>query len=133
MKRSFTALTLLASLAALPACRADETSGSYGGGERTWELQQIDGQAFSARATLTFPETGRIAGQAPCNRYFGEMTAAYPEFDASKVAATRMACPELEAEQRFLSTLSEMSLSDVSDEMLILSNEAGRKMVFKAR
>ncbi|RFP87388.1 META domain-containing protein [Rhodobacteraceae bacterium 63075] len=132
MDRRIAALTLLAGFTVLPACRADETARGYGGGDKTWVLQEIDGQSFSTRATLTFPEKGRIAGQAPCNSYFGEMTAPYPWFDASRVAATRMACPKLEAEQTFLSTLSEMSLSEISGDTMILSNDDGRSMVFRA-
>lgn len=132
MKNSLTAMSLLAALSILPACRADEASRGYSGGDETWVLQEIDGKGFAARATLTFPETGRVAGQAPCNRYFGAMTAPYPEFDASKIAATRRACPDLEAEQTFIAALSEMTLSAISDDRLILSNDAGRNMMFKA-
>ncbi|MBU2983005.1 META domain-containing protein [Lentibacter algarum] len=132
MKRSLLPFALIPALAVLPACRADETVGGYGAAERVWRLESIDGAAFSARATLTFPEPGKIAGQAPCNRYFGPMTVPYPWFDAGQVASTRMACPDLTSESKFLKALSEMSLSEVSGDVLLLSNDAGRTMVFKA-
>lgn len=132
MKHSLYALLLMPALATLPACRADETVRGYGGADKTWALQEIDGAAFPARATLTFPESGQIAGEAPCNRYFGPMTAPYPWFDAKQIASTKRACPDLEAEGQFLKALSDMTLSEVSGDVLVLSNDAGREMVFKA-
>ncbi len=132
MKRLALTLALLTALTTLPACRADETVGGYGGAERVWLLQDINGEPFTARASMTFPEPGKIAGQAPCNRYFGPMTAPYPWFDASALATTRMACPDLEAEAKFLHYLAKMTLSEVSGSVLLLSNDAGDTMVFKA-
>jgi len=117
---------------AVASCRADETVGAYGAAERVWTLSELDGAAFSQRATLSFPEAGKIAGLAPCNTYSGAMTAPYPWFEAGQLAVTRMACPELAAESRFFSALSDMTLSEVSGDMLILSNETGREMVFTA-
>ena len=133
MKQAALTLLLLPALATLPACRADETVGGYGGAEKVWQLQSIDGAAFTAHASLTFPEPGKIAGRAPCNRFFGPMTAPYPWFDAGQIASTRMACPELENEAEFLKALSSMTLSEVSGDVLLLSNDAGRTMLFKAQ
>ncbi len=132
MKRLAFTLLALPALAALPACRADETVGGYGGAEQIWILEEINGEAFEADANLHFPEPGKIAGQAPCNRYFGAMTAPYPWFEAKNIASTRMACPALDAEVKFLKSLAEMSLSEVSGGTLLLSNDAGSTMVFKA-
>lgn len=132
MKRFALTLALMPALATLPACRADETVGGYGGADRVWLLQDINGEAFPARATMTFPEPGKIAGQAPCNRFFGPMTVPYPWFDASALATTRMACPELEDESKFLEYIEKMSLSEVSGSVLLLSNDAGDTMTFKA-
>lgn len=96
----------------------------------TWILVSLDGKPFPARATLTFPETGRIAGQAPCNRYFAEMRAEYPWFKAERIGATRMACPDLDHETAYFTALSEMTLAYVEGEDLILASDAGREMVF---
>lgn len=125
-------LALLAGFFGLSQCAGDETVGAYGAADQVWTLVELDGTAFAAQATLTFPEPGRIAGKAPCNGYQGKMEAPYPWFDAEQVAVTRMACPELRAESAFLSALSEMSLSEVSGDTLILTSDAGREMLFKA-
>jgi heat shock protein HslJ len=43
-----------------------------------------------------------------------------------------MACPDLDYEAHFFDTLSDMSLSEVLGNVLILSTPDGRKMVFTA-
>lgn len=117
---------------ALAACKKDETLSGYGAADAVWELVELDGKTFTARATLTFPEEGKLAGQAPCNRYFAEQSAPYPWFKAGPIGATRMACADLDEEQRFLGALAAMTLSEVSGDTLILSNDTGREMVFRA-
>ncbi|TMV03702.1 META domain-containing protein [Ruegeria sediminis] len=124
--------TLLLPLMALFQCDRDETVAAYGAGGVTWALHQIDGQPFPATATLSFPEQGRIAGRAPCNGFSGTQSAPYPWFEVKDLAATRAACPELEAEGTFFAALMAMTQSEVSGGVLILRNDAGHEMVFKA-
>ncbi|MEL7013948.1 MAG: META domain-containing protein [Pseudomonadota bacterium] len=111
---------------------ADATLSGYGSADRLWVLKEIDGAAFTARATLEFPEEGVLQGKAPCNTFRGTQTVPYPWFKAENIAATRMACPELEAENAFFTALSEMTLAEVGGDTLLLSNDAGREMVFLA-
>lgn len=125
-------LTPLLALLCLIACTGDETVAGYGGADRTWVLTELDGSPFTARATLQFPQAGKIAGDAPCNRYSGAMTTPYPWFAATQVISTKMACPELEAETKFLGALTAMTLSEVLGDVMILSNDTGREMVFTA-
>ncbi|MBY6140630.1 META domain-containing protein [Leisingera daeponensis] len=122
---------LITSLLLPTACTGDESLSAYGAAGKEWKLQSIDGAAFAAAATLTFPEPGKIAGRGPCNNFLGRQTAPYPWFETGPLAVTRMACPELEAEDAFLKALQEMTLAEVSGDVLILSNEAGREMLFK--
>lgn len=110
----------------------DETLAAYGAADRTWVLDTIDDESFTARATLTFPEAGRVAGQAPCNGFSGPQTAPYPWFDVGPLVTTRRACPDLASETAFLAALAEMTLAEVQGAVLILSNGAGREMVFSA-
>lgn len=125
-------LAIIVGFLGLSQCDKDETIAAYGAADQVWALVELDGSAFTAQATLTFPEPGKIAGKAPCNSYHGKMDAPYPWFDAEQVATTRMACPDLKAETAFLAALSEMSLSEVSGDTMILTNDAGREMVFKS-
>lgn len=125
-------ITLAILLVALAACRKDETVRAYGGGDRTWTLKILNDAPFPATATLTFPKTGEIAGQGPCNRYFGAMTVPYPWFEAGPIGSTRMACPDLKVETVFLEALQAATLSEVLGDVMILSNTDGLEMVFNA-
>lgn len=118
---------------ALASCSQDETLSAYGASDKVWVLTSIDGAKILVEATLTFPEPGKIAGQAPCNSYFAAQNAPYPWFEVGSIAMTKRACPSLTEEAAFVNALSEMTISEVSGDTLILSNDAKRKMVFKAR
>lgn len=87
---------------ALSACRGDETVSGYGAADRVWVLESVDGMPFAARAELEFPEQGKIAGQAPCNRFFADQSAPYPWFKPGPIGATRMACPSWRQNRCFL-------------------------------
>lgn len=124
------ALTLLF---ALPNCAGDETISGYADSTASYTLTDIDGAAFAARATIRFPEEGRIEGEAPCNTYSGPQSAPYPWFSTGPLRVTRMACPDLQAETVFFAALSEMTLAEVQGDILILSNEVGREMTFRLK
>ena len=111
---------------------ADETLTGYGAKDQVFVLVSINDQPVSARATIQFPDEGQITGQAPCNSYTASQTVPYPWFKAGPIAATRRACPDLDAEALFFQTLSEMTLSEVSGPNLILSTAEGQTMVFLA-
>lgn len=116
----------------LTACQKDETVTAYGGADKTWVLQTLDGQPFKASASLSFPEPGRIAGQGPCNAFFGPQTAPYPWFSTGPIGSTKRACPELQAEADYLAALQDMTQVEVLGDTMILSNDAGRELVFKS-
>jgi heat shock protein HslJ len=124
--------TVAAALLFAASCTADETVAAYGGADRVWTLTELDGAPFSARATLSFPDRGRIAGQAPCNRYFGTLTAPYPWFATDMLGSTKMACPDLAQEDAFFSALAAMTQAETLGNTLILRTDDGREMVFTA-
>lgn len=126
------ALLAIVALSGLTECGADETVSGYGAADIKWQLVELDGTSFEARATLQFPEEGKIAGDAPCNRYFGAQTAPYPWFKAEKIGATRTACLDLDQETQFLEALGSMTLAEVAGDLLLLSNDVGREMLFRA-
>lgn len=114
-------------------CTPDETLSGFLDPSTLWTLTEIDGTPTAARSTMQFPEPGRISGQAPCNRFSGEVTVPYPWFATGPLAATKMACPDLAAEDAFFDALGAMTESEVNGPVLILRNsELGREMVFRA-
>ena len=119
-------------LVLLSACRDDESVRAYGAADKQWRLIELNDQPFTAKATLTFPEEGRIAGNAPCNSYSGTMIVPYPWFEAGPIAATKRACPDLAEESEFFAALDAVTLSEVLGDTMILSNTDGLSMVFKA-
>ncbi len=125
-------LTLMLPMLALFQCDRDETVAAYGAADQTWKLQEIDGQAFAASALIRFPEAGRIEGNAPCNSYQGQLDAPYPWFEITDLTATRAACAGLEAEGLYFAALLAMTQSEISGDVMILRNDAGNEMVFKA-
>jgi heat shock protein HslJ len=125
-------LVLILPLMALFQCDKDESVAAYGAADQSWALQEINGQPFEASAILRFPEEGRIAGNAPCNTYNGTLSAPYPWFEIQNLTATRAACAGLEAEGVYFAALLIMTQSEVSGDVLILRNEDGQEMVFKA-
>ncbi len=121
----------LALFAVLAACK-DETLSGYAPEETTWVLESLNGAPFDANSTLTFPEKGRIAGKAPCNSFRASQSVPYPWFSLDGIASTKMTCPHIAQETQFFEALQNMTLSEVSGNTLILSNEDGSQMLFRA-
>lgn len=97
-----------------------------------WVLVEQNDAPFAQRATLIFGADGQISGQAPCNRFFFTNSASLPRFETGPIAATRMACRELESEGAFFQALQEMQTGEIQGDVLILRNPTGGEMVFKA-
>lgn len=116
----------------LPGCGGDETVAAYGGAGRAWTLVELDGRRVGPGITLSFPETGKIAGQAPCNSYSASMQAPYPWFETGPIRRTRLTCAIQPLEDQYLEALADMTQSEVSGTTLLLRNDAGREMVFMA-
>jgi len=125
-------LATVALLGLIPACEGDETVARYGAANVIWHLTEISSDPIDATITMQFPSKGKIAGKAPCNSYSATMTDPYPWFEIGPIAATRMACPALDAETTFFNALASMSQSEILGGTLILRNDAGAEMVFKA-
>lgn len=116
----------------LSACLKDETVSGYAAGGVTWRLQEISGEPFAATATLRFPAEGRVEGAGPCNTYRAQLAVPYPWFGLEDIAVTKRACVDLGDEAQFFDALKAMTLAEVSGPVMILSNDAGDEMVFRA-
>lgn len=95
-----------------------------------WKLQTIDGAAYEARATITFPSMAQITGTTPCNSFFGVQTRPMPGFSAERLGLTQRLCMDFQKEAEFITALRDMTISDFDGNRLILRNEEGREMVF---
>lgn len=117
-----------AMLLVLAACQSSEEATMISedmlAGE--WKLTQLNGADFDAPATIDFSEPGRVAGQAPCNRWTAGRTGTLPELGIEQAVVTRRACPDLEQEGRFLAALSEVRAAAIEDGRLVLTGKDTR-------
>ena len=97
--------------------------------DAAWPLALVDGVAPGYAATLSLDQPGQIHGRAPCNRYSASLTGSLPGFSLGSVMATRMACADIAAEQRFFDLLSRMDHAEQTDSTLTLTG-GGHRMVF---
>jgi heat shock protein HslJ len=92
-----------------------------------WSLEDLAGKAVIAdsRATLTFPEAGKVAGNGSCNRFTRAAEINGSAIKLAPLASTRMECidEKLEGAQRF----------EVKDARLYLYGSAAEKpLVYRA-
>ena len=116
----------------LTAYLKDESVSGFTDAIVVYRLEEMGGEAFAASATISFPAAGEVRGSAPCNSYSAQQTVPYPWFEITGIAATRRACPDLAAETEFFATLQAMTLVEVAGDLLILSDEDGAQMIFRA-
>ena len=118
-------------LALLSACQKDETVSGQTNSADVWVLQTPNETPFKPRVTIEFPEEGRIAGQAPCNRYFATQTAPLPWLEIKQIGSTKMACPGLDLETQYFGVLQKMTTVEVTGDTLVLKSDGGETLVYK--
>lgn len=128
MTRLFPAVlpALLIAAAMTTACTPAETAEI--GGE--WHLIGMDGQPAKAPASIDFAADGKVTGKAPCNRYFGSYSGTLPQIAFAAMGATRMACPDLDAETAYFNALQTVTAAEVTTDRLLLTGPEGRVLEF---
>lgn len=114
-------MTRIAGLLALLCLSGCGDAPELGDDSRTWTVVGLNGATFAASAAVTFMEDGTMRGAAPCNRISGAWSGRLDALKIGPVVSTRMACPELPAEQAFLSALSAATRAEITDDGLRLS------------
>jgi heat shock protein HslJ len=128
-------LALLVLMLCLAACDGDFTMSDVTG---KWQLSTMNGQPAPAdmRAggvTLEIQEDGKFAGQAPVNRYFGQINAQDKTFKTGPVGMTMMAGPPelMDAERDFFAVINDVKSVDVKGGQLTLTGPDGKRLVFE--
>jgi heat shock protein HslJ len=89
-----------------------------------WLLEDLAGSGMmdGIQATLTFPETGKIAGNGSCNRFFGSAEISGNTIKLGPLASTRMACPEavMNQEMKYLAALQAAERFEWKDPNLLI-------------
>jgi len=117
----------------MTACQADETISGYVDANSVWVLTELNGAAPQSEVIITFPEQGQIAGRGPCNRYFGTQTKPLPWFGVGPIGATKMACENMDEEFEYFKALEQVTLAEVGETLLILSDDEGPILTYKRR
>ncbi len=112
---------LLAALLSLPTLAAAADQVGPLPMPQVWQVVLVDGKEPGWTATLNLSEPGQLFGQAPCNRYSAPLTQEGRSFRLGNLAATRMACPQLQAEDRFLGLLRLIEAADHRAGLLLLT------------
>lgn len=106
-----------------PALSGDEIAGV------DWHLVGLEGQEVDWTASLRL-DGDKISGKAPCNRWFGTNAAALPTIAIEGIGATKMACPDLAAENAYFEALQAMQRAELDQGHLFLIGPEGRIMEF---
>jgi heat shock protein HslJ len=78
-----------------------------------WSLAELRGEPAPFLASIRF-EGDQLKGTAACNRYFGGFVQKGDAVEISAVAASRMACPQADAEDRYFSSLTDAARVDIA-------------------
>jgi heat shock protein HslJ len=89
-----------------------------------WLLEDLNGSSVldNAQATLTFPETGKVAGNGSCNRFFGPAEINGDTIKLGPLASSRMACPQavMNQETKYLEALQAAERFEWKDPYLLI-------------
>jgi putative lipoprotein len=92
----------------------------------SWRVEELGGERVPADAegTLEFPEAGRVAGRAFCNRFSGKAEISGSSIRFGPLAVTKMACrpPANEMESRFLEALQKADRYALEGNALVISS-----------
>lgn len=134
MKRLIHTCIVLAAVAALFGCSSQKLTSVEPRlvENKTWVLTSMDGQAVSGpRVTMELrPATardGRIGGQAPCNRYFGNYQVASNKIHFTSMGSNRVACPTslMTREAEYLAIFPKLDNITIKEHGLILNSGSG--------
>lgn len=100
-----------------------------------WELISIRGQNVAGRGINFKLDTtkGMVFGNAGCNRFSGKFVSGNPGISFSSIASTKMLCPDMNAEHRFLRVLKRVTSFRLNGNNLFLYSGKNRVLEFKAR
>ncbi|RPD42742.1 META domain-containing protein [Chitinophaga barathri] len=142
MKRILILCLAVAGVAYLAACSANKTSGTNNEADlyKTWRLVEVNGETIDTTGIpkpleFTFEKAdSQFSGSAGCNRIFGKFSLTAPDnISFPGLAATRMACPDMSIENKFLEASNKVNKWSVRQGMLVLSQGETALLRFKAK
>ena len=103
-----------------------------------WKLMSVDGvevltAADSREAHVILRPDHRVTGFGSCNVFNGSWQEEDGKIAIGPLAATKMACPDLNVEQKMVGALDGEVLTEIDGTTLYLTGADGTELVFEAR
>ncbi len=125
---SATFLSVLAS-----ACTPlPDTVGEAAPSGTVWRLDEVNDAPATYPATLRLLEDGRVIGAAPCGRFQARQEAPLPWVQITGIAPAATRCARAQDQRAFFLALEAMDFAEVSGTNLLLSNDRGQTLYFRA-
>lgn len=114
------------------AAMADDTRLSpFTRPDTEWHLARLNGAAFEGESTIVFPEPGRVAGKALCNRFMGTADWTPEALRFGPLGLTMMACIDAEAEKAVTDALADVVAGGIAGDALVLTLGSGGSMLYR--
>ncbi len=99
-----------------------------------WSMVQYEGASFDAKDgySLKFHEKGNISGRGDCNRLMGSFAEKDGKLTISKVAGTRMMCPDQSMESEFIMMLTKVDAFKIDGKLMSLFSDGEQVAIFEA-
>jgi heat shock protein HslJ len=96
-----------------------------------WLLEDLAGSGVidNARATLSFPESGKVTGNGSCDSFFASVVVAGDRVSFDKIGSTFMQCtdPVSDQEGRYLAALESADRMSVDGDYLFVHSKSLEK------
>lgn len=121
----------------LVACRSSKSNAGLTGTK--WVLESVEGQKLEMKVphneiVMQFNDAEkRVTGMAGCNRFFGGYEIDGNKLKFSHMGATRMTCPDRDAEARFFKILENTDAFRIKEQQLALLQKGRVLALFKGK
>ncbi|MEM8870210.1 MAG: META domain-containing protein [Pseudomonadota bacterium] len=117
----------------LTACtQLPDTVGEAAPTGTVWSLVEVNDAPATYGASLRLLSSGRVLGTGPCNSFTATQTAPLPWVEFTDITPTERSCAQLRQEEGFFLALESMDFSEIAGESLLLSNDTGQSLFFRA-
>ncbi len=99
-----------------------------------WSMVQYEGASFDSSDgySLKFHEEGKLSGRGDCNRLMGSYAENGGKLTISKVAGTRMMCPDQAMESKFITMLTTIDAFNIDGKLMSLFSNGEQVAIFEA-
>ncbi len=118
---------------ALTACSPlPDTVGEAAPSSTVWTLVEVNGGEATFGATLRLLNSGRVLGTGPCNKFEAVQAAPLPWVEFTDFSSSQRGCAQAREEEAFFLALRSMDFAEVAGSSLLLSNDTGQSLFFRA-